>query len=227
MAARARRRRRGGDRPRAGARGPRDGRCAGRGVRLAAGWAGRVGAERRALAGRVARALPERGGAGRAAGRDRPAAPAPAAARARGARIGDARRAPRGDADEPARRAARGQPAGRAAGRAAGRRGHRAPARGPHPGGGARRAGSKLAHEQAAPQRDRLGPHHPRQPQALPARPAHGHPRTARRPRPKTTIARGRADPVPRPEREHGVLGRPRRRARRRRSPRCRRCRPA
>ena len=175
----------------------------------------RVGAAGRALAGRVALALPVRGGAGRAAGRDRPARAAQPAARARGARERDARRAPGGDADEPARRAARGQPRGGAARRAAGGGGHRAAAVGAHAGGGEGRPGPLLAHVAPEAERDRLGPHDPRQPAPLPARAPDGDPGAARRPRAPQALARGRADPVPGPEREHGRLGRPRRRARR------------
>ena len=72
-----------------------------------------------------------------------------------------------------------------------------------------------------AARRDRLGPHDPGQPAPLPARAPDGHPGAARRPRAPAALARGRADPRARPERQHGRLGRPRRRARRRRSPRC------
>ena len=154
-------------------------------------------------------------GAGRAAGRDRPARAAPAAARARGARLGHARRAPGGDADEPPRRAARGEPAGRAPARPAGRRGHRAKARRPHAQRRPRRARPQRAHDAAEAGRDRLGPHDPGQPAPLPAGTPDGDPGAARRPRAQAALAGGRADPRARPEREHGHLGGPRRRARR------------
>ena len=120
-------------------------------------------------------------------------------------------------------RAARGEPDGRAAARAPGRRGHRAAARGPDARGGAGRAGPQRADEPAAARRDRLGPHDPGQPQALPARAPDGDPGAARRARAQEALARRRADPRARPERLDGRLASSTRACSPRRSPRCRR----
>ena len=97
----------------------------------------------------------------------------------------------------------------------AGGRGHRAPARRPHA-----RAARGALDRSARTSRPRpaeidwdrtiranLQP--------LPARAQDRDPRAARRPRAQAPLARRRADPRARPERVHGRLGRPRRRARR------------
>ena len=98
----------------------------------------------------------------------------------------------------------------------AGGGGHRAAARGPHAQRRAGRAGPQRADESAAAVRDRLGPHDPGQPQALPARVPDGRPGAARRPRAAAALARGEPHPRARPEREHGRERHPRRRAQRR-----------
>ena len=109
-----------------------------------------------------------------------------------------------------------GEPAARAPARPAGRRGHRATARRPHAQRRPRRAGPQRAHDTTEAGRDRLGPHDPGQPAPLPAGAPDGDPGEARRPRAQAALAGGRADPRARPERQHGHLGRPCRRARRR-----------
>ena len=172
------------------------------------GGPGRLVAERGALARRHPQVLPHVGRARDAAGRAGAAQPDADAPGAGDAGAGRARRASGGDAAlaeprDPRRRRRRRR--GRSCARWS--TSWSASCANPMLAGGARQPEPRHAHQPSPRQRDRLAPHHPRQPEELPARPQDDHRREARRLRPQALLA-ARHRALRRPERLDGHVGR-------------------